>query len=72
MKHLPASEPDPHVVRVGWSLDTCSTQLGKWTRELSKRKDKEAFLFSMDQYDLLDLTIPYQLECFYILNSDDQ
>ncbi|KAM8952272.1 heterogeneous nuclear ribonucleoprotein U-like protein 1 [Pelodytes ibericus] len=27
--HLPASEPDPHVVRVGWSLDTCSTQLGE-------------------------------------------
>ncbi|KAI4884422.1 hypothetical protein NFI96_009486 [Prochilodus magdalenae] len=29
VKHLPASEPDPHVVRVGWSLDTCSTQLGE-------------------------------------------
>ncbi|XP_075463015.1 heterogeneous nuclear ribonucleoprotein U-like protein 1 isoform X2 [Ascaphus truei] len=27
--HLPSSEPDPHVVRVGWSLDTCSTQLGE-------------------------------------------
>ncbi|KAM3911994.1 heterogeneous nuclear ribonucleoprotein U-like protein 1 [Leptodactylus fuscus] len=27
--HLPASEPDPHVVRVGWSLDSCSTQLGE-------------------------------------------
>ncbi|XP_063793901.1 heterogeneous nuclear ribonucleoprotein U-like protein 1 isoform X2 [Pseudophryne corroboree] len=27
--HLPASEPDPHVVRVGWSLDTCTTQLGE-------------------------------------------
>ncbi|XP_073405250.1 heterogeneous nuclear ribonucleoprotein U-like protein 1 [Dendrobates tinctorius] len=26
---LPASEPDPHVVRVGWSLDSCSTQLGE-------------------------------------------
>lgn len=32
VKHLPASEPDPHVVRVGWSLDSCSTQLGKGTR----------------------------------------
>ncbi|XP_069500505.1 heterogeneous nuclear ribonucleoprotein U-like protein 1 isoform X2 [Ambystoma mexicanum] len=29
VKHLPASEPDPHVVRIGWSLDTCSTQLGE-------------------------------------------
>lgn len=28
MKHLPTSEPDPHVVRIGWSLDSCSTQLG--------------------------------------------
>nr|DBA20635.1 TPA: hypothetical protein GDO54_017395 [Pyxicephalus adspersus] len=27
--HLPSSEPDPHVVRVGWSLDTCTTQLGE-------------------------------------------
>ncbi|XP_075692322.1 heterogeneous nuclear ribonucleoprotein U-like protein 1 [Rhinoderma darwinii] len=27
--HLPESEPDPHVVRVGWSLNTCSTQLGE-------------------------------------------
>ncbi|KAG8548703.1 hypothetical protein GDO81_024480 [Engystomops pustulosus] len=27
--HLPASEPDPHVVRVGWSLESCSTQLGE-------------------------------------------
>lgn len=30
VKHLPSSEPDPHVVRVGWSLDSCSTQLGEW------------------------------------------
>uniref|UniRef100_A0A672TH86 Heteroous nuclear ribonucleoprotein U like 1 n=1 Tax=Strigops habroptila TaxID=2489341 RepID=A0A672TH86_STRHB len=29
VKHLPCSEPDPHVVRVGWSLDSCSTQLGE-------------------------------------------
>lgn len=29
VKHLPSSEPDPHVVRVGWSLDSCSTQLGE-------------------------------------------
>lgn len=29
VRHLPSSEPDPHVVRVGWSLDSCSTQLGK-------------------------------------------
>nr|XP_032821094.1 heterogeneous nuclear ribonucleoprotein U-like protein 1 isoform X2 [Petromyzon marinus] len=29
VKHLPASEPCPHVVRVGWSLDSCSTQLGE-------------------------------------------
>ncbi|NWH49055.1 HNRL1 protein, partial [Fregata magnificens] len=29
VKHLPSTEPDPHVVRVGWSLDSCSTQLGK-------------------------------------------
>ncbi|XP_018428271.1 PREDICTED: heterogeneous nuclear ribonucleoprotein U-like protein 1 [Nanorana parkeri] len=27
--HLPSSEPDPHVVRVGWSLDSCTTQLGE-------------------------------------------
>ncbi|XP_068106718.1 heterogeneous nuclear ribonucleoprotein U-like protein 1 [Hyperolius riggenbachi] len=26
---LPSNEPDPHVVRVGWSLDTCTTQLGE-------------------------------------------
>ncbi|KAI5629645.1 heterogeneous nuclear ribonucleoprotein U-like protein 1 [Silurus asotus] len=29
VKHLASSEPDPHVVRVGWSLDSCSTQLGE-------------------------------------------
>ncbi|XP_078389403.1 heterogeneous nuclear ribonucleoprotein U-like protein 1 isoform X1 [Cetorhinus maximus] len=29
VKHLPPTEPDPHVVRVGWSLDLCSTQLGE-------------------------------------------
>ncbi|XP_041947217.1 heterogeneous nuclear ribonucleoprotein U-like protein 1 isoform X2 [Alosa sapidissima] len=29
VKHLPSSEPDPHVVRVGWSMDSCSTQLGE-------------------------------------------
>ncbi|XP_026769363.1 heterogeneous nuclear ribonucleoprotein U-like protein 1 [Pangasianodon hypophthalmus] len=29
VKHLPSGEPDPHVVRVGWSLDSCSTQLGE-------------------------------------------
>ncbi|XP_017541534.1 heterogeneous nuclear ribonucleoprotein U-like protein 1 isoform X2 [Pygocentrus nattereri] len=29
VKHLPTSEPDPHVVRIGWSLDSCSTQLGE-------------------------------------------
>uniref|UniRef100_A0AAZ3S8X9 Uncharacterized protein n=1 Tax=Oncorhynchus tshawytscha TaxID=74940 RepID=A0AAZ3S8X9_ONCTS len=29
VKHLPSSEPDPHVVRIGWSLDTCNTQLGE-------------------------------------------
>ncbi|XP_056139002.1 heterogeneous nuclear ribonucleoprotein U-like protein 1 [Lampris incognitus] len=29
VKHLPSSEPDPHVVRIGWSLNTCSTQLGE-------------------------------------------
>ncbi|XP_066541298.1 heterogeneous nuclear ribonucleoprotein U-like protein 1 isoform X2 [Hoplias malabaricus] len=29
VKHLPTSEPDPHVVRVGWSLDLCSTLLGE-------------------------------------------
>ncbi|XP_065511154.1 heterogeneous nuclear ribonucleoprotein U-like protein 1 [Caloenas nicobarica] len=29
VKHLPPTEPDPHVVRVGWSLDSCSTQLGE-------------------------------------------
>lgn len=29
VKHLPSTEPDPHVVRIGWSLDSCSTQLGK-------------------------------------------
>uniref|UniRef100_A0A8D0AW93 Heteroous nuclear ribonucleoprotein U like 1 n=1 Tax=Sander lucioperca TaxID=283035 RepID=A0A8D0AW93_SANLU len=29
VKHLPGSEPDPHVVRIGWSLNHCSTQLGE-------------------------------------------
>uniref|UniRef100_A0A8C1IH63 Heterogeneous nuclear ribonucleoprotein U like 1 n=1 Tax=Cyprinus carpio TaxID=7962 RepID=A0A8C1IH63_CYPCA len=29
VKHLPSSEPDPHVVRIGWSLDSCNTQLGE-------------------------------------------
>uniref|UniRef100_A0A8C9T639 Heterogeneous nuclear ribonucleoprotein U-like 1 like n=1 Tax=Scleropages formosus TaxID=113540 RepID=A0A8C9T639_SCLFO len=29
VKHLPTTEPDPHVVRVGWSLDSCMTQLGE-------------------------------------------
>ncbi|KAB0403104.1 hypothetical protein E2I00_009897 [Balaenoptera physalus] len=29
VKHLPSTEPDPHVVRIGWSLDSCSTQLGE-------------------------------------------
>ncbi|XP_072308963.1 heterogeneous nuclear ribonucleoprotein U-like protein 1 [Eucyclogobius newberryi] len=29
VKHLPSNEPDPHVVRVGWSLNHCSTQLGE-------------------------------------------
>ncbi|CAL1571039.1 unnamed protein product [Knipowitschia caucasica] len=29
VKHLPSSEADPHVVRVGWSLNNCSTQLGE-------------------------------------------
>uniref|UniRef100_A0A8C5B9Y7 Uncharacterized protein n=1 Tax=Gadus morhua TaxID=8049 RepID=A0A8C5B9Y7_GADMO len=29
VKHLPSSEPDPHVVRIGWSLNSCSTQLGE-------------------------------------------
>ncbi|KAK2091908.1 Heteroproteinous nuclear ribonucleoprotein U-like protein 1 [Saguinus oedipus] len=24
-----AQEPDPHVVRIGWSVDSCSTQLGE-------------------------------------------
>ncbi|XP_053330157.1 heterogeneous nuclear ribonucleoprotein U-like protein 1 [Spea bombifrons] len=27
--HLPSTEPDPHVVRIGWSLDSCGTQLGE-------------------------------------------
>uniref|UniRef100_A0A8C0E4C0 B30.2/SPRY domain-containing protein n=1 Tax=Balaenoptera musculus TaxID=9771 RepID=A0A8C0E4C0_BALMU len=29
VKHLPSTEPDPHVVHIGWSLDSCSTQLGE-------------------------------------------
>nr|XP_020461223.1 heterogeneous nuclear ribonucleoprotein U-like protein 1 [Monopterus albus]XP_020461224.1 heterogeneous nuclear ribonucleoprotein U-like protein 1 [Monopterus albus] len=29
VKHLSSSEPDPHVVRIGWSLNHCSTQLGE-------------------------------------------
>ncbi|XP_034024481.1 heterogeneous nuclear ribonucleoprotein U-like protein 1 isoform X2 [Thalassophryne amazonica] len=29
VKHLPSTEPDPHVVRIGWSLNHCSTQLGE-------------------------------------------
>ncbi|KAJ3591237.1 hypothetical protein NHX12_009183 [Muraenolepis orangiensis] len=29
VKHLPSSEPDPQVVRIGWSLNSCSTQLGE-------------------------------------------
>lgn len=61
VKHLPASEPDPHVVRVGWSLDSCSTQLGKsarfgaenlffsspfrLTRPLSARSGEEPFSY---------------------------
>ena len=32
VKHLPSSEPDPHVVRIGWSLDSCSTQLGEFDK----------------------------------------
>ena len=28
--HLPPEESNPHVLRVGWSLDSCSTQLGEW------------------------------------------
>ncbi|XP_043926654.1 heterogeneous nuclear ribonucleoprotein U-like protein 1 [Protopterus annectens] len=27
--HLPDTEPDPFVVRIGWSLEFCSTQLGE-------------------------------------------
>jgi hypothetical protein len=34
VKHLPSSEPDPHVVRIGWSLDTCNTQLGQFVKML--------------------------------------
>uniref|UniRef100_A0A8C6SFL5 Heterogeneous nuclear ribonucleoprotein U like 1 n=1 Tax=Neogobius melanostomus TaxID=47308 RepID=A0A8C6SFL5_9GOBI len=29
VKHLPSNEPDPHVVRIGWSLNHSSTQLGE-------------------------------------------
>ena len=29
VKHVPSTEPDPHVVRIGWSLDSSSTQLGE-------------------------------------------
>uniref|UniRef100_H0XZA1 Uncharacterized protein n=1 Tax=Otolemur garnettii TaxID=30611 RepID=H0XZA1_OTOGA len=29
VKHFLATQPDPHVVHVGWSLDSCSTQLGE-------------------------------------------
>ncbi|XP_028320050.1 heterogeneous nuclear ribonucleoprotein U-like protein 1 isoform X2 [Gouania willdenowi] len=29
VKHLPSSEPDPHVVRIGWSINNSSTQLGE-------------------------------------------
>uniref|UniRef100_A0A8C6M6S5 Heteroous nuclear ribonucleoprotein U like 1 n=1 Tax=Nothobranchius furzeri TaxID=105023 RepID=A0A8C6M6S5_NOTFU len=29
VKHLPSTEPDPHVVRIGWSLNHSSTQLGE-------------------------------------------
>ncbi|XP_053729391.1 heterogeneous nuclear ribonucleoprotein U-like protein 1 [Synchiropus splendidus] len=29
VKHLPTHEVDPHVVRIGWSLNYCSTQLGE-------------------------------------------
>ncbi|XDA84771.1 hypothetical protein R6Z07M_014556 [Ovis aries] len=29
VKHLPSTEPNPHVVHIGWSLDSCSTQLGE-------------------------------------------
>ncbi|XP_077579601.1 heterogeneous nuclear ribonucleoprotein U-like protein 1 isoform X1 [Stigmatopora nigra] len=29
VKHLPSSEPDPHVVRIGWSINHSSTQLGE-------------------------------------------
>ncbi|KAL1764773.1 heteroproteinous nuclear ribonucleoprotein U 1 isoform X1 [Sigmodon hispidus] len=27
--HLRSTEPDPHVVLIGWSLNSCSTQLGE-------------------------------------------
>ncbi|XP_057684810.1 heterogeneous nuclear ribonucleoprotein U-like protein 1 isoform X1 [Corythoichthys intestinalis] len=29
VKHLPSSEPNPHVVRIGWSINHSSTQLGE-------------------------------------------
>lgn len=38
MKHLPSTEPDPHVVRIGWSLDSCSTQLGKEGNQAGQRR----------------------------------
>lgn len=37
VKHLPSSEPDPHVVRIGWSLNYCSTQLGEKSRSVRRQ-----------------------------------
>lgn len=39
VKHLPSSEPDPHVVRIGWSLNHCSTQLGERSNSQIGRDD---------------------------------
>lgn len=36
VKHLPGSEPDPHVVRIGWSLNHCSTQLGERSQTIKR------------------------------------
>uniref|UniRef100_A0A671NCW4 SAP domain-containing protein n=1 Tax=Sinocyclocheilus anshuiensis TaxID=1608454 RepID=A0A671NCW4_9TELE len=50
VKHLPCSEPDPHVVRVGWSLDSCSTQLGEESQVHSHGLGKKSTCCKFEDY----------------------
>lgn len=47
VKHLPSSEPDPHVVRIGWSLNHCSTQLGENICGGINKPQKDILTFDM-------------------------